>query len=111
LKCSWDSDNNVIGTARCEFDGELGPHVVVVGDQRENLADWTESGEPIVFFMQQNHAGTWQKVGTGKLFTVRDYFPLDAVTYTHLHVGGDTPTGGTVPCNCDKLWRMQYGMV
>jgi hypothetical protein len=111
LKCSWDLDNNVIGTARCEFDGELGPYVVVVGYQRENLADWTESKEPLVFFMQQNHAGTWQKVGTGKLFAVRDYFPLDAVTYTHLHVGGDTPTGGTVPCNCDELWRMRYGMV
>lgn len=67
--------------------------------------------ELIVFFMQQNQVGTWQKVGTGQLFAVREYFPLNSMTYTHLHVGGDTPAGGTIPCNCEKFWRLHYGAV
>jgi hypothetical protein len=106
------SDNNVIGMARCEFDGELSPNVVVVGYQRENLANWTEREErPIVFFMQQNRVEKWQKVGPDQLFAIRDYYPLNSMIYTHLHVGGDISTGGPASCNCEKFWRMQYGTV
>ena len=110
FKCGWDSDNNVIGTVRCEFDGDVGPYVVIVGYQRNDLADEPGKEErPIVYFMQQTEVGTWQKVGAGQLFVVRDYFPLKSVKYSHLHVGGETPAGGIQRCNCEIHWRIQYG--
>lgn len=110
LKCDWDANNNVVGTAWCQFDGEIGPYVVIVGYQR--LANEAEREKrPTVFFMHQNHFGTWQKVGTGQLFVEKDYFPLDYVNYGHLRVGGDTPAGESWPCSCQELWRMYYGSV
>jgi hypothetical protein len=97
-----DSNDNIVGAARREFDRELGPMVMIVGNQRterEETGAWKVAEHPLDFLRLMAHA--MQKVGTGNLMVDKEY--MSEVENRHLRVGGNIPMAKLRKCRCDKV--------
>ena len=88
--------------ASCRFRGRIGKVVVIVGKRmvRHDYTRWEPGREPLVFFLNRNENGTWQKFGAGIL-----YLPdLARIERRHLRVGG-SPGAEFKECDCGKESR------
>jgi ankyrin repeat protein len=93
----------------CRFKGKMGSLVIIVG---RRLADsgigdfgrflW-EDYEPLVYLLDKNKEGVWQKTGGGtlmeELFGQSD--EVGSIAWRHLRVGGE-PGAEVEECDCGK---------
>ena len=96
----------VRAAASCQFDGTTGPLLVIVGHQRlERLesGQWSLDINPIIYFLDRNKQGVFQRVGTGELIMNGrrfDFIEFGGKGRRHIGIGG-RPGAQVEECNCE----------